>query len=410
MLVYGGAYTGKTFLVTHNLEEAAQEYIKIDCFEDMTIDQVYAQILKNVGYLIETTFTTSTNATTEVTASASASLLDIAVFEGSGTISRSDNTDIVRVSLPLCLTTPNDIVKALRGMRFDKYIVLGMFNKLPLVVQNIFLSHLRTFLDTETKLVIVYTGSDVTPFNPYIENWPNRFVIFDQDNWSDSDLKNYIDYCALWLNIRFSDDFINALIEKARGHFHLIRKACHMACLKNGIHSKQKQEITIGTAEEAVDIITSILIDKTDFYPEYRDVLNKTISDKDKKQFEQDLKNFSNGLRNGSNRLYRWLLFPVITATTKELQDGIPQTVVVRKIRDRHSNNPKSSQILEALDKIDKLQKEKCSHILLAYGDDGKGGHVLRVVDKTFRVWLFFRNREELCNELDLPIDLFDQK
>lgn len=409
MLVYGGAYTGKTFLVTHNLKEAKQEYIKIDCFEDMTIDQVYTQILRNIGYLFETSFTTSTSATTEVTASASASLLDVAVFETNGKIASEDNTEIVRATLPLCLTNPNDIVTALRGMKFTSYIVLGMFNKLPLVVQNCFISHLRTFLEAGLKLVIVYTGTDTTPFKKYIEHWPNRFVTFDQDNWSDSDLKGYMDYCAQWLKIEFSTVFRNTLLEKANGHFWLVRKACHIVCLKNGIHNRQAKQITIGSAEEADEIITSILIDKTDSYEEYKDILDKTISDTDKKQFEQDLMAFAAGLRKGNNHLYKWILFPVITATSGELQDGIPQTVVVRKIKARHHNNPKASQILEALEKIEKLQKEKCSRILLSYGEDGKGGHVLRIVDRTFRVWLFFRNREELCNAHDLPTDLFDQ-
>lgn len=406
MLVYGGSYTGKTFLVHHNFPDE-DAYIKIDCFENMTLKQVYAQILKNVGYQVVTEVTTSTSSTTQVTASVDASLLDLANFGLHGTIERSDGIILNKVSLELCLDNPNDIIMALRGMNFDKYIVLSMFNKLPDDVQNALVKHLEAFLSSGIKLVIVYTGTSPAIFQDYISNWPQQFIPFDQDTWSSYDLRGYIKYCADWLNIEFAEHFMDTLLDCACGRFQIVRKVCYRACLNEGIYKTQPRKITIGGNQDAKLLIRSVLLEKPSFYAAYTDVFRKVIQT-DPAVFHKFLAQFSSGLKiNSPNECYKWILYCVLTASPTELTTGIQLMTITDKIKARHGNAKlKSQSIKDALSRIGTLQKKKCdSRIFLKYQEDAMGTSLLKIVDPDFLLWLFIRNKKELLSMLDLPTD-----
>src|SRR5829696_1806478 len=101
--------------------------------------------------------------------------------------------------------------------------------------------------------------------------------------------------------------------------------------------------------------------------------------------------------------MYRWLLFPVLTAEIGELTRGLSYRFIRESVQANHPRGSKlnAGNITQALGSIAGLQAKK--NIKPFVLDYDSANLLLSVVDKGFLVWLKSQDRNELLENLDLP-------
>jgi hypothetical protein len=101
--------------------------------------------------------------------------------------------------------------------------------------------------------------------------------------------------------------------------------------------------------------------------------------------------------------MYKWLLFPVVTADIKELEKGLSYRTIRSDIQSKHPEgvtlNP--GNITQALFSVPALQaKKNIKPFILDYD---RSNLRLSVVDKGFLIWLAVQDREAILDTLGLP-------
>ena len=102
--------------------------------------------------------------------------------------------------------------------------------------------------------------------------------------------------------------------------------------------------------------------------------------------------------------MYRWLLYPVVTADVKELEAGLSYRTIRNSIQSKHPDgtalNP--GNITQALISVPALQaKKNIKPFILDYD---RSNLRLSVVDKGFLIWLAVQDRTALLESLGLPV------
>ena len=115
------------------------------------------------------------------------------------------------------------------------------------------------------------------------------------------------------------------------------------------------------------------------------------------------LTNFAAGFQDTQLNMYRWLLFPVVTADLKELEKGLSYRTIRNSIQSKHPEgaalNP--GNITQALNSVPALQaKKNIKPFILDYD---RSNLRLSVVDKGFLIWLAVQDRTALLESLELP-------
>ncbi|AEO40437.1 hypothetical protein XACM_0127 [Xanthomonas euvesicatoria pv. citrumelo F1] len=100
--------------------------------------------------------------------------------------------------------------------------------------------------------------------------------------------------------------------------------------------------------------------------------------------------------------MYRWILYPVLTAEISELQKGLRLNLITKTLQAKHPNatdlNP--GNVTQALQSTAALQvKKSVKPIILDYDQTNLR---LRVVDSGFLIWLNKQDRSELLEMIGL--------
>jgi hypothetical protein len=102
--------------------------------------------------------------------------------------------------------------------------------------------------------------------------------------------------------------------------------------------------------------------------------------------------------------MYKWLLYPILAADPKKLEEGFTYAELRRALRERHpsgeSLNP--GNLTQALQSVASLQVAKdIKPIILDYDQTNTR---LNIVDRGFVIWLTNQKKEALFEDLGLPI------
>ena len=185
--------------------------------------------------------------------------------------------------------------------------------------------------------------------------------------------------------MQFSSEFKTALIHESYGSVYVVQEASRQSCIRTGVTRTQAQVRNVGGGLSVSEIV--------------RDVVNQQGG-----RYLSFLSQFAAGFQETRLEMYKWLLYPVLAADPKKLEEGFKYSELRRALKEQHpsgdSLNP--GNLTQALQSVASLQVAKdIKPIILDYDQTNLR---LNVVDRGFAIWLNNQNKPELFEELGLPL------
>ncbi len=380
LVVYGSSKQGKTSLRKHCLGE--HDYIVIHCSNKWSLADVHAAILKKAGFEITQSTTRTATGRNKIVAAFKASILGVGV-ETSGEKEKTTTDAITKRPLELDPDDVNDIISALNG--FSRFIVLEDFHYLPIETQKDFAVALKAFHEQSTLcFMVVGVWLEESRLTVYNGDLTGRLIGINADKWSKSELREVIEAGEQLLNIRFTESFKNAVLSDCLDSVYIVQEACYQACIKQNIHFTQDKLLDIGENTDVKGII--------------RDVVNQQTG-----RYNSFITQFAAGFQDTTLQMYKWLLYPVLTASTTKLEDGLRYREMRDILRAHHPEGAALNlgNLTQALQATASLQvKKDIKPIVLDYDQTNLR---LSVVDRGFLIWIENQDRNELLELADLP-------
>ena len=387
IVIYGGSKQGKTCLRKHVLGES--DYINVTCSNKWTLGQLHASILKQAGYVVEQSATLTVSGQNKVSAKVAAKVGVQLIGEIGGEIA-AENVDekerqIVEKAIELDPFDVNDIIAALNEIEFSEYIVLEDFHYLPEDTQKDFAVALKAFHeDSKHCFVVVVVGvwRDENRLIQYNGDLTGRVVTINADEWSESELRQVVEKGEKLLNITFDRAFVDGVITGCFDSVYVVQESCHRACTIDDVRSTQVTHRVVGTTTSAEETIGAVIAAQTARYHSFIDM-------------------FSGGFMESSLEMYRWLLYPILTAESKELEKGLRYNAINKILKSKHPSGAalKPGNLTGVLKMTAALQiKRGIKPIILDYS-----GLVLTVVDRGFLIWLSHQKVADLLEMAGLP-------
>lgn len=375
LVIFGSSKQGKTSLRKHCLKES--DYIVVHCSNKWELADLHSAILKAAGY----TLTQSTTKTETGKSKISATLK--AAFFGAGGEAGAEQAKELAVStttssLELDPFDVNDIIKALNG--FDRYIVLEDFHYLPVETQRDFAVALKAFHE-QSKLCFIVVGVwlEEGRLTVYNGDLTGRIFGINADKWSRDELMEVITAGEALLNIQFTDEFKKVLLDHCLDSVFIVQEVCYQACRASGVHATGVKQIEVG---DGLDVLKLI-----------RDVVNEQTG-----RYNSFIVQFAAGFQETDLKMPMWLLYPILTAPTKQLEGGLSYRELRDSIRAKHPAGMglNRGNLTQALQSAASLQvKKEIKPIVLDYDQTNLRLHV---VDRGFLIWLENQNRDDLLD------------
>lgn len=383
LVIFGSSKQGKTSLRKHALTEA--DCIVVHCSNKWTIADINTAILKRAGFELTQSSSKTTTGKSKIFAKITASFFGSGA-EGGAESEHEKSLQTTTAPLELDPEDVNDIISALNGIVFSKFIVLEDFHYLPAETQKDFAVALKAFHE-ESKYCFIIVGVwlEENRLTVYNGDLTGRIASINADRWEENELRKVISEGERLLNIKFSDEFIDELILNCFGSVYIVQEACHQCCINSGIIETQREKATIGSQQEADEIVDLVVSQQTG-------------------RFNSFITQFSDGFQTTSLEMFKWLLFPILTSSIDDLRAGLKYN----KIREiLAANHPEKEQlnpgnITQALQSTAALQvKKEVKPIILDYDQTNLR---LRVVDSGFLIWLNKQDRNALLDIAGLPV------
>jgi hypothetical protein len=387
IVIYGSSKQGKTCLRKHCLNDS--DYITVTCLNRWDLGELHSSILKQAGYRTQQSVTKTISGKNMVAAqfAGEGALLNLAKASGQGSYNYENQKShqSTEMSLELDPFDVNDIILALININFDKFIVLEDFHYLPADTQRDFCFTLKSFHEN-SKLCFIVVGvwREENRLISYNGDLTDRVISIDADKWDQGELGQAIDVGEKLLNIHFDNSFRTDILTNCFSSIHFVQEACLRCCQREGVSETQSSLRTIGRHISAKQIIRQVV-------------------DEQKSRYMDFLLKFSEGFQSTDLEMYKWILYPVLSAEVDELTYGLRLTDSARCIKSKHPRGAflNNGNITQALLSAATLQvKKEVRPIILDYDINSR---VINVVDRGFLLWLANQDRIELLSYIDLP-------
>jgi hypothetical protein len=302
---------------------------------------------------------------------------------GSAETETGESSQVVEIALELDAEDVNDIIRALGDVDFDRYIVLEDFHYLPDDTQQEFAIALKAFHESSKySFIIVGVWLDQNRLTQYNGDLAGRVNVVNADEWQDSEIRDVIHNGEKLLNVTFDEPFIEQVISRCLGSIYVAQEACNQACHKRRVIETQDDGVELGGDIDVAELIENIV-------------------DSDSARYESFISQFAGGFRETELEMYKYLLLPILLASTEDLKKGLSYADIKRDLWDHHPHgkNLNLGNLTLALQAVASLQvsKLKMKPIVLDYDQSGRR---LNVVDRGFLIWLGFQDRDKLVTSL----------
>lgn len=382
LVIFGSSKQGKTSLRKHTL--ADDESIVIHCSNKWQISDIHAAILKKAGFELTQSTSKTTTGKFKIFAKIAAKIWGSGA-EGGAEAERTNSDEITTTPLELDPEDVNDIISALNSIRFSKYIVLEDFHYLPVESQKDFSVALKAFHeDSRYCFIIVGVWLEENRLTVYNGDLTGRITSINADKWEEPELRAVISKGENLLNVKFDSRFVNELIVNCAGSVYIAQEACYQCCINSGIHHTQRRRVDIGLDQSADQIVSLEVSQQTG-------------------RFNSFVTQFADGFHDTKLEMYKWLLYPVITANISQLKAGLKYSHIRESLSRSHPQGKELNpgNITQALQSTAALQvKKEVKPIVLDYDQTNLR---LRVVDSSFLIWLDKQDRNDLLSLAGLP-------
>lgn len=382
LVIYGSSKQGKTSLRKHCLNE--DDYIVVHCSNKWSLAELHAAILKRVGFEITQATTRTSTGRNKIVATFKAFILGVSV-ETSGEMEQTNTESLTTKPLELDPEDVNDIISAL--INFKKFIVLEDFHYLPIETQKDFSVALKAFHE-QSKLCFIVVGVwlEESRLTVYNGDLTGRIVGINADKWSEGELREVIATGENLLNITFTEEFKDTLLAKCLDSVYIVQEACYQACTEKNIHFTQDSQVEVGTGINVEEIIRAVVNQQTGRYNSF-------------------ITQFAAGFQETTLQMYKWLLYPVLTATNEMLKIGLTYRQMRDMLRQHHpeGTNLNIGNLTQALQSTASLQvKKDIKPIVLDYDQTNLK---LNIVDLGFLIWIANQDKKDLLELADLPVE-----
>lgn len=382
IIIFGSSKQGKTSLRKHCLQD--DDYIVVHCSNKWGIADLHAAILKRIGYEVTQSATRTTSGKNKIIAAIKASILGAGMgISGEKETTNSDAT--TTKPLELDPEDVNDIISALTN--FSKFIVLEDFHYLPIETQKDFSVALKAFHE-QSKLCFIIVGVwlEEGRLTVYNGDLTGRMVGVNADLWTADELREVIAAGEALLNISFADSFKNSVLAGCLDSVYIVQEACYQACTREGINFTQgSMRTNVGAAQDVPALIREVVNQQTGRYNSFITL-------------------FAGGFQETALQMYKWLLYPVLTADDNALEIGLTYRHMRDVLRRHHPEGSALNigNLTQALQSAASLQvKKEIKPIVLDYDQTNLK---LNVVDRGFLIWLANQDRKDLLELADLPM------
>lgn len=368
IVVYGGSKQGKTCLRKHSLQ--AEKYIVVQCSNTMDVNQLYSIMLKEAGATTKVTEQKTIRGTlklgVEFSAKGKIPLLAEGKGEAKGSGERQTETSSENQHLEIDPADPNDVIRVLDSMGFQKFIVLEDFHYLPENVQKEIAIDLKAFHE-KSKLCFIIIGVwlESNRLVLYNGDLAGRLIPIDADKWEETDLSRVIEAGESLLNIVFPEPVKAEILLAAEQNVGILQETCYRLCQDAGVYFTQDATKEVGSVKNVGKIVKEIAAEQAGRYQNF-------------------LTQFAEGFQKTKLDMYRLLAYVLITATPPELRAGLTMSKILQRLREKplKCDYLQFANLLQALKNVGKLQhKHRVQPIIL---DFDSNDNVLRVVDSAF--------------------------
>ena len=383
VVIYGASKQGKTCLRKHCLDE--DDYISVQCSNKWELPQIHEEILKQAGYEITLSEKKTASKRQKIKARIGSAIPGVNV-DVAGEDVRTEKTEEITTELDLDPESVNDIIKALNKINFDKYIVLEDFHYLSRQAQIDVAIALKAFHeDSPFKIIVVGVWLEKNRLIVLNGDLAGRVIARSADDWEHNQLMEVIKRGEELLNVELDTEFKNDLVQNCYESVYIVQEACRVACRQKGIEETQQSVSKVGQSIDARKMIESVVNDQSGRY-------------------ESFITNFSDGFQKTELEMYKWLLYPIITSETSELEDGLLYHEMREEIESEHPEgedlNP--GNLTQALQSVGSLQsKLDIKPFVLSYN---QSNNRITIVDRGFLIWLDNQDQDRLLQKVGLPI------
>jgi hypothetical protein len=324
VIIFGSSKQGKTCLRRFCL--ADEDYILVQCQNTWDLAKLSEAILKSAGCEVEVSNskTSEGKAKLQVKAKSGFSLLGLGKAEAElgGEGEKSQKEERTTEPLELDPSDPNDLVRALKGIEFSKFIVLEDFHYLPQETQEHFAFALKTVHETsKITFIIVAVWREENRIIVYNGDLAGRVVSIDADEWSRTDLLKVFEAGEQLLNVSFPKQFKENLISQALHSVYIVQDCCYKACMESGVSETRPSLFELPATLDAGKLVKSVIHEQGARYASF-------------------LTNFAAGFGTTQLEMYKWLLYPVVTADIADLEKGLSYRAIRLKIDQAHLTCP----------------------------------------------------------------------
>jgi len=382
LVIFGSSKQGKTSLRKHCLGES--DYIIVHCSNKWSLADLHANILKRAGYEVTLSTKMTSEGRQKIDARFSAKPLGVGV-DAQGSKEDVESREVTMGALEIDPADVNDVIAALKQANFDKYIVLEDFHYLPVDTQKDFSVSLKAFHEASGFcFIIVGVWLEENRLTVYNGDLSGRVTAIDADEWKPDELREVVEAGEALLNVVFADSTKRSLIAECEGSVAILQEACHKICKDAGINLTQDSRVEIGSDVDVSELIKSVVNNQRGRYNSF-------------------LTQFADGFQHTALQMYKWLLYPIITASADQLEKGLRLAEIRRVLVGRHPNGSDliAGNITQALQAAAALQvKKDIKPLVLDYDQTNLR---LNVVDRGFLIWLGHQDKSEILESLDLP-------
>lgn len=380
VVIHGGSKQGKTSLRKKHLEDSKS--ITVVCPNKWTLADLFAAILKKAGYRVEVSAKRASEGRAKVAAtfdvSAKIPWLSSAKAGAGAELERKGILERLTKPLELDPSDANDVIEALRTLKFDGYVVLEDFHYLPTETQSDFAFAMKAFFEiSDIRFIVIGVWKEADRLASYNGDLRMRLTNINADAWSVDELKEVISEGERLLNVSIDETISDDLVQSCFESVAIVQEACGRICTDAGVERTAEINKDVGSGISAPELVKKIVLEGAG-------------------QFEDLVVNMSGGFTTTALRMYYWIMACVLDAKIDALRRGIHLSDINTYVKDRHPYEYQMASLTNALNAMRSLQGQKnVRPIILDYDAVNRR---LEIMDRSFLIWKNVQTDQEIAD------------